>query len=227
VRVLGIETSSVRGSVVLLDGDQVLVASSHERENAHDASLRPLIEQALAEAGWSRTQLERVAVGTGPGSFTGLRVGIAYAQGIAEGLGVPLVGVGSLAAMARGVPGARAAIRFAMLDARRGEFFVAAYAVDGAELLPPQIAANLAAAVALAEPLGAVVLVGRAAQPLAPQFEWHSSADTDLPHARWTALIGAAMSPGVAASPLYLRPAVAVLPSLPPNPLSAETLLES
>jgi tRNA threonylcarbamoyladenosine biosynthesis protein TsaB len=226
VRVLGIETSSVRGSVALLDGDQILVESGHERENAHDASLRPLIEQALAEVGWSRNQLERIAVGTGPGSFTGLRVGIAYAQGIAEGLGVPLIGVGSLAAMARGVPMARAEVRFAMLDARRGEFFVAAYAAGGVELLPPQIAADLAAATELAHSLGPVVLIGRAAQPLAQHFALLASVDTELPHARWTALVGAAKLPGEPATPFYLRPAVAVLPTLPQNPLAPATRLE-
>jgi tRNA threonylcarbamoyladenosine biosynthesis protein TsaB len=213
--------------VALLDGDRILVASSHERENAHDASLRPLIEQALAEVGWSRDQVQRIAVGTGPGSFTGLRVGIAYAQGIAEGLGVPLIGVGSLAAMARGAPPERAGTRFAMLDARRGEFFVAAYAAGGAELLPPQIAVDLAAAAALAAALAPVLLVGQAAQPLARDFELHAGADTDLPHARWTALVGAAASPGGPACPLYLRPAVAVLPQLRPNPLTAETRRES
>ena len=203
---------------------------SHERDNAHAQSIQPLIDQALAETGWSRNSLDRIAVGVGPGSFTGLRVGIALAQGISEGLGVPLVGVGSLAAMALAAPKTRAGMRCPVLDARRGEFFVAAYTPEGKEALAPQVAADAAELARLAHQLGGDLLVlGHAAQlaleallvdPLPGRVtELFHSAETDLPDARWTAL--AAIDAPVMASvvPTYVRHAVAVIPQLPPNPL--------
>jgi tRNA threonylcarbamoyladenosine biosynthesis protein TsaB len=119
VRVLGIETSSARGSVALIEGSISVCALDHERANAHGESILPLIEEALARAGWNRTQLDRIAVGAGPGSFTGLRVGIAIAQGLSEGLGIPLVGVPSLRAMALAVPAEQEGCRCVLVDARR------------------------------------------------------------------------------------------------------------
>jgi tRNA threonylcarbamoyladenosine biosynthesis protein TsaB len=224
VRVLGIETSSIRGSVALVEGGQTLVVASHERANAHEASIQPLIEQVLADAGWSARQLERIAVGTGPGSFTGLRVGIALAQGISEGLEIPLVGVGSLQAMARATPDGTRALRVPLLDARRGEFFLAAYDLEGRELLPPQIAENVQAVEQMVAGLqGQALLLGRAWDPLASRLQHHRSEQTDLPHARAVALLGAEIELGHPVRALYLRPAVATVPRLEPNPLSAET----
>jgi tRNA threonylcarbamoyladenosine biosynthesis protein TsaB len=224
VRVLGIETSSIRGSVALVEGGKTLVVASHERANAHEASIQPLIEQALADAGWSARQLDRIAVGTGPGSFTGLRVGIALAQGISEGLEIPLLGVGSLQAMAHALPSARRVVRVPLLDARRGEFFLAAYDPDGRELLAPLIAENVRAVEKIVEGLpGSALLLGRAWDPVVSPLEHHRSEETDLPHARAIALLGAELEIGQPALPLYLRPAVATAPRLQPNPLSAET----
>lgn len=224
VRVLGIETSSVRGSVALTEGGQTLVVACHERVNAHEASIQPLIEQALADAGWNARQLDRIAVGTGPGSFTGLRVGIALAQGISEGLEIPLLGVGSLQAMARAVPSGTRAARVPLLDARRGEFFLAAYDPEGRELLAPQIVENTRAVEKIVERLpGSVLLLGRAWDPRESQLDHQGSEETDLPHARAIALLGAELEIGHPVLPLYLRPAVALAPRLQPNPLSAET----
>src|SRR5687768_454757 len=126
VRVLAIETSSPRGSVALLDDDRLVVELEHDQPNAHAERILPLVERALEAAGFDRTSLDRVAVGIGPGSFTGLRVGIALAEGLALGLDIPIIGVASLRAMAAAVPAAEARIRIPVLDARRDEVFVAA-----------------------------------------------------------------------------------------------------
>jgi tRNA threonylcarbamoyladenosine biosynthesis protein TsaB len=224
VRVLGIETSSVRGSVALSDGERTLATASHERANAHDASIQPLIEQALAEAGWSTRQLDRIAVGTGPGSFTGLRVGIALAQGISEGLEIPLVGVSSLEAMAHaGLDSANSTV-VPVLDARRGELFFAAYSQNGRELLPAQLAESAAVIEQLVCELpGPITVLGKAWNVGAGRLPHHHSEETDLPHARWVAWLGARCELGHPARPLYLRAPVATLPQLGPNPLSAET----
>ena len=99
---------------------------------AHAARALPLLERALAEAGVTWRDVERIAVGVGPGGFTGLRIGIATARALAQASGLPLVPVGSLAALAAGAGGAVAAV----LDARRGEVFAAVYE-DGRELIAP------------------------------------------------------------------------------------------
>jgi tRNA threonylcarbamoyladenosine biosynthesis protein TsaB len=137
----------------------------------HAARLLPLAEQALDEAGLAWADLERIAVGVGPGGFTGLRIGIATARALAQSLGLPLTGVGSLEALALGAaPPTAAAVRdagggargtpatAAVLDARRGEVFAAAWA-DGRPVLEPAALAPQALArrlAALARPVQAV-----------------------------------------------------------------------
>ena len=103
-----------------------------ESRGQHASRLLALLEQALDEAGIDWRDVERIAVGVGPGGFTGLRIGIATARALAQAHGLPLVPVGSLAALAAGTQGPVAAV----LDARRGEVFAAAYD-DGRELLAP------------------------------------------------------------------------------------------
>ena len=85
-RVLGIETSSRRGTVALVEDGQVVASLGHDVPNGHAERMLGLVDQALAEAGWAKASLDRIAVGVGPGSFTGIRVGIALAQGLALGL---------------------------------------------------------------------------------------------------------------------------------------------
>lgn len=220
MRILGIETSCVRGSVALVENDRTVAIACHERKSAHEQTLLPLIDRILAEAGWSARLLDRIGVGTGPGSFTGLRVGIALAQGMSEGLEIPLIGVSSLQAMAAAAPAHLPGARVPVLDARRDELFFAAYAADGRELLAPQVVESRAAAEQLAVTLGSdVVKLGRDwAQAERPAY---GSDETDLPHARWIALLAASRQPGSPVAPIYLRPPTAVVPVLSPNPLAA------
>jgi tRNA threonylcarbamoyladenosine biosynthesis protein TsaB len=100
----------------------------------HATRLLALAADLLAAAGIGWSQLERIAVGVGPGTFTGLRVGLATAHGLAQSLAVPLVGVSSLRALALGAPRDRPVL--AAIDALRGEVFVAGYR-DGVQLLAP------------------------------------------------------------------------------------------
>src|SRR5258706_8847589 len=90
MRLLGIETSSRRGSVALVENDRVVARAAHEKLNAHAEELARLLDEVIADSGWSRRSFDRVAVGMGPGSFTGVRVGVAFAEGIAVGLGIEL-----------------------------------------------------------------------------------------------------------------------------------------
>jgi tRNA threonylcarbamoyladenosine biosynthesis protein TsaB len=93
----------------------------------HAASLLPAVERLVGEAGgWDR--IERIGVGVGPGSYTGLRIGVATARALAQGTGKPLVPVGSLTALARGMAGSAAGRGLLpLIDARRGQVFAALY----------------------------------------------------------------------------------------------------
>jgi tRNA threonylcarbamoyladenosine biosynthesis protein TsaB len=98
---------------------------------AHAGRLLLLVEEVLAAAETDWAAVERIAVGVGPGSFTGLRLGIATARGLAQARDLPLVGVSSLAALAVGAD-------LAVIDARRGEVFAAAPGVFGPVALKPE-----------------------------------------------------------------------------------------
>lgn len=204
-----------------MEGQRSVCCLTHERSNAHGESLLPLIEQALAQAGWNRSQLDRIAVGAGPGSFTGLRVGIATAQGLSEGLERPLVAVPSLLAMALAVPVELAGSRCVLVDARRGELFAAAYGSDGSEQLEVRLVPSFDALAPLLADLPDPVFIGSGSAALPPGLRVHRGAETDLPHARWTALAALDRAPTPIVRPSYVRDAGAVLPKLPPNPLRA------
>lgn len=219
VRCLGIETSSRRGSVALVERDRVVGVRLHEEVNRHGERIVPLVEELLAEAGWSRESLDRVGVGIGPGSFTGLRIGLALASGIALGLGCPIVGISSLRAMAFAAPSEADPVA-AVLDARRSEYFVAVYSAAGEELVAPQAIPQAGAEQRV------IALVGREIRPVGlPTASWANhwrSELTDLPSAIATARLAAGADPASSpALPAYLRGANAIKPNLPPSPLTA------
>lgn len=130
MRLLAFETSTEACSVaVLVDG------VVHERfeiaPRRHTELALPWAEALLAEAGISRRQLDAIAVGRGPGAFTGVRLAIALAQGIALGLDLPVLPVSTLAALASQAAGER---RVAAIDARMGEVYLGCFAAEGDEL---------------------------------------------------------------------------------------------
>jgi tRNA threonylcarbamoyladenosine biosynthesis protein TsaB len=214
-RVLAIETSTSLAGVALLEGGRLVLGRSHARPKQSAEKLLPMIAELLAEAGWRRSDIERLGVSIGPGSFTGLRVGIACAQGLALGLGVPLVGVTSLRAMARLVPDSIPGVRCPVLDARRREVFVGGYGpgplapeLSEPEALPVQDAmARLTAR--LPSPL---VWIGSGLELMGSQPTF-SSPETDAPSAHAVGLLAGELEP--ANSPpvaLYVRDAGATLP---------------
>jgi tRNA threonylcarbamoyladenosine biosynthesis protein TsaB len=139
--VLALDTSTAQLSVAVLAGDRVLAECEKGPDEGgrprHATELLPAIEAAVAEAGgWE--DLARIAVGVGPGTFTGLRIGVATARALAQARGVGLVGVSSLEALAAGVDHGEGAARprLAVIDAKRGEVFAALYADVGDQLWP-------------------------------------------------------------------------------------------
>jgi tRNA threonylcarbamoyladenosine biosynthesis protein TsaB len=121
---------------------------------AHATALLGLVDEALAAAGLELAEVERIGVGTGPGSFTGLRIGLATARGMAQALAIPLAPVSSLEVLAAGATAEAGPDRavLAVIDAGRGEGFATAFrggrALSEPAALGPEALVDAAAAVA-------------------------------------------------------------------------------
>jgi len=140
VTLLGIDTSTsaAAASVLRADGEWFEVAPPPERLQqppAHATELMPAVADVMTRAGVGWADLDAIAVGVGPGAFTGLRIGIATARALAGASGLPLRPVSSLAALAAGI---EAPLRLPLIDARRGEVFGALY--EGHERVWPPFA---------------------------------------------------------------------------------------
>jgi tRNA threonylcarbamoyladenosine biosynthesis protein TsaB len=184
------------------------------RQSGHAERLMPMIEQVMDEAGFAFSDLQRLAVTVGPGSFTGVRVGIAAARGLALASGLPVVGATSLAVMAHAADRQLGASRYgrllvAAVDAHRGMVFAQLFAStpDAAGqpmLLPPEELAALigrrpAILVGSAAPVlaGAIAAAGGEAEAYLVELQ---------PDARSLALMAEGLTPAGPLRPLYLRP---------------------
>jgi tRNA threonylcarbamoyladenosine biosynthesis protein TsaB len=128
MNLLAIETSTESCSVALSCNGE-LIERSEFAPRRHAELLLPMCEEVLAEAGVTRRQLDAIAVGRGPGAFTGVRLAISAAQGIALALDLPVIPVSSLAALACDAPVDEHAI-LAVIDARMGEIYAATFRRD-------------------------------------------------------------------------------------------------
>ena len=149
MRVLGFDTATAATTVALLDGDEVREARDDPEPGArprHTAELLALARRLLAEAGLGFADVDRIAVGTGPGSFTGLRIGVATARALAQATGAPVVLVSTLEALAAPVEHDGPVI--AVVDARRGEVFAAGWHGTEQVLAPRALAPEELAALA-------------------------------------------------------------------------------
>jgi tRNA threonylcarbamoyladenosine biosynthesis protein TsaB len=143
VKLLALDTSTMTASAaVLIDDAPVADEAVDTSGGASSEALMPLVARVLERAGVAPRDLDAVAVGAGPGSFTGLRIGMATAKGIAFAAGVPLWAVSSLAALALGAVrrGATGTI-IPVLDARRGELYAGYYRDDLTALAPEAVLA--------------------------------------------------------------------------------------
>jgi len=128
--ILNIDTSSANAYVFLADGKQLLAAEQNNEQKNHASFLEPAIQRLFKTAGLSIKQLDAVAVVSGPGSYTGLRVGVATAKGLCYALGKPLVFLNTLDLMARAIYGTntgKTAFYCPMIDARRMEVYTALF----------------------------------------------------------------------------------------------------
>lgn len=193
--VLGFDTSAAHCAAALLSGDQLVGHRFEPIEKGQAERLLPMIEEMMAEAGAGWHDLDLVAVGTGPGNFTGVRIAVAAARGLALSLGIPAIGVTTLEALAHGLPRPLTVIE----DARRGEVYVQHFAEGHTGPAAMQPAGDL--------PQGAVT--GSAAGEAA----LHAA----FPLAEAIARVAAARPVGQPRpAPFYLRGADAAPPSDPP-----------
>lgn len=127
MRILAFDTSTEACAVALFDGARWMDRTEHAGAS-HSQRLLPIIRELLAESGGSLRALDGIAFGAGPGSFTGLRIACGVAQGLAFGTALPLVGVGSLEAIAEAAYATHGWTRVACaVDARMREVYFAAY----------------------------------------------------------------------------------------------------
>lgn len=131
---LALDSSTRRQSVAVASGDRVVARVCLEVASRHSETLLPAVELALSAAAKRPVDLDAVAVTTGPGSFTGVRVGMATAKGLVLGTAVPLVGVSTLRALAEALAEGelqeRPSMVCALLEAGRGELYKGLYRVD-------------------------------------------------------------------------------------------------
>ena len=130
MRILAIDTATEACSVALWN-DGTTFAHFEECPREHTQRILPLVKTILTEGNTALTDLDALAYGRGPGSFTGVRIGIGIAQGLALGADLPMIGVSTLATMAQGAWRMTGATRvLAAIDARMGEVYWAEYTRD-------------------------------------------------------------------------------------------------
>ena len=211
MRVLAFDSCLGACSAALLDERGVLAARHEAMQRGQAERLVPMVEEVRAEARLEWRQIDLICVTVGPGSFTGVRIGLAAAQGFALARDLPILGLSTLEALAAPLQG-RAVL--AAIDARRGQLYVQPFSADGTPLGPPQaLAPEEAAALAPPEPF---VVVGSGALSLMLHFPMGAVLMPAEPDARafgCLALQRAAEASRTPPRPLYLRGADAKLPA--------------
>ena len=209
MKLLAVDTALGACSVAVLDGEKVLAHRFEEMARGHAEALAPMVEQTMQQAGIAFAALERLAVTTGPGTFTGQRVGLAFMRGLKVALHKPLVGVTTLEVMAAATGTPKAA---AIHDAKREEAYLLLWD-QGEAVLPPAVM-PFAEALDRIRAFGPCALAGTGApaayQALGPDF---GLSDIRQPDALWLARLARLRVPSdTPPAPLYLRAPDAKLP---------------
>jgi tRNA threonylcarbamoyl adenosine modification protein YeaZ len=212
MRVLAIDTALAACAAAVIDTNSAAVVASETIPmlRGHAEALMPMIARVMDTAQIEFRQLDRIAVTTGPGSFTGLRVGISAARGIALAAGKPAIGLSTLAGFAAPhiAEDDKCGI-VAAIDARHDQVYLQVFGPGGRTVVPPRIA-SVREAVAAARS-GPIRVVGSAAELVAaawPQSEPPPVLveQLDSPDIGWIARLGAAAADGHGSpKPLYLR----------------------
>ncbi len=222
MRILAVETATLAGSAALLQAGRVVGQNLVDIALTHSERLMAMVDRLLRDCEWEIADLEGLAVSIGPGSFTGLRIGVATVKGLALALGLPVAPVPTLDALASNLPFADAPV-CPLLDARKGEVYLSLYrwSLNRMErqweylALPPRAAADR-----LAPP---VIVLGDGAAVCLPFLDRLGAglrvapASHSMPSAAVVGQLGSVLlesGHGVAPEglePLYLRPSEAEL----------------
>jgi tRNA threonylcarbamoyladenosine biosynthesis protein TsaB len=222
VKILACDTALGALSAAVLDGEQVRAHEFVEMVRGHAEALAPMVERVMRDAGLAFRDLERLAVTTGPGTFTGQRVGLAFMRAAALALKVPLIGITTLDAIAADAL-AHAPTKWAAVvaDAKRGEIYISATNADGATVLEPALV-PFGDAVDTIEKIcgtfGPPTLAGTAAEAMLTALRERGIEAKDSgvrqPDAVFVARLAATRPiPEASPKPLYLRAPDAKLPS--------------
>lgn len=212
MRVLAIDTALAACSAAVLDtaNGGIVASESLPMVRGHAEALIPLIDRTMKAAGLVFQDLDRIAVTTGPGSFTGVRVGIAAGRGFALAANVPAVGVSTLSAYAAPYLGVDAISPVvAAIDARHGQVYLQVFGPDGQTLVAPQLAPLREAVRAASD--AAARIVGSAAQAVADALSATAPPPVtvdarDAPDIAWVAQLGAVVPEATTPPrPQYLR----------------------
>ena len=210
--ILAIDTALDACAAGVLDtrSSKLIARETQPMKRGHAEALMPLIARVIEQSGIAFAALDRIAVTTGPGSFTGLRVGLSAARGIALAANKPVVGLTTLTAYAAPLvseSGEHPII--SAIDARHDHVYLQAVSGNGSSLIRPRVA-SIEEALGAAR-FGAPHLVGNAAGILADRWPAHAPPPFTVdaqpaPDITWVAWLGAAVSPNTApARPFYLR----------------------
>lgn len=210
MRVLAIDTALGACAACVVSGADVLAGESLSMERGHAEALLPLLDRVVARVEGGFARLDRVAVTVGPGSYTGLRVGLSAARAIGLAANIPVVGVTTLSALLAPLLSASAhSVLAAAIDARHGQVFLQAIGAGGGTIIAPMLA-TITEAVRLIGS-GPVTLVGSGApalgaRALAQGVKVFVHDAPAAPAVEWVARLGSVADPNQALPrPLYLR----------------------
>jgi len=226
MKILALDTALNACSVAIIEGENIRAFSHEERSRGHAETLLPLIQTLMEEAQFSFKDLDLIAVSVGPGTFTGLRIGLAAARGLSLASSTPCIGVTTLEALAASVKPEKAKGRpiVATADARRKEIYTQSFAYQEKDVFPSPIGAAEAVPIEKADravPKRPFVILGNGAQLLmrAGKIQSETCEILELdsnPDARLIAAIasrrGLPPKGSPSPAPLYLRKPDAKLP---------------
>ena len=224
MKLLALDCAGLACSVALWRDGTIVAEQTREMARGHAEALMPMLGEVMAAADERLDALDRLAVTVGPGSFTGIRVGLAAARGLALAIGCPLIGVGTLAALAEGAGLVERANHtvLAVLDARRGQVYAQAFDERLTPQASPRACLASEALIGLAAP---ILLVGSGSALVAAAHggaRLDRATTPDFPEAARVATLavrqGERARPGHEVAPLYLRGPGAQAPDeLPPG----------
>ena len=227
MRILGIDTALGACSAAILDRNRVLGHAHRPMQRGHAEALAPMVESVMKISGLPFSKLDRLAVTTGPGTFTGQRVGLAFARALALALRIPVVGVTTLDAMAaQALSEENADWAVAVSDAKRGEFYLGARSATGKTLLSASVLRQEIAVQHVLQAIGTLgnrfALAGTGAEMLrgflGRDGENLPGVKVLQPDAVFVARLGMDLQePDVPPRPLYLRAPDAKLPQRAPG----------